>query len=69
MASKNEEEDTLPSGHTMVEMTGEEGKMLIKNYYCYTDGVMRCNPGRWVLPTNFKVTASLIYNFKVMLNG
>lgn len=56
----------LDSGHEATFLEGEELAQQQKDFSGYRKGLVRLNPGRWMLAKNFTKVANDIYNFKVI---
>ena len=57
----------LSNGATIEDVTGSEGKELLRLFAGYKDGVVRVAPTRCLLPTAYKKHAEKYLNFKVRL--
>ena len=56
---------TLPSGHKVEKLEGEELEEQRRDFGGYDYDMIRLHPDKWVLPMPFVKFSSDIYNFKV----
>ncbi|XP_071550992.1 sulfotransferase 1E1-like [Panulirus ornatus] len=54
----------LASGHTAEAMQGEELERQERDFKGYTNGLVRLNPGGWVLPSAYTKFADRLYRFE-----
>ncbi|XP_076035141.1 sulfotransferase 1C2-like isoform X2 [Oratosquilla oratoria] len=54
----------LKSGHTAEPLSDEESARILKDFPGQVDGLVRVQPGGWILPTPYLEIADKIYDFK-----
>ncbi|XP_076035137.1 sulfotransferase 1A1-like isoform X2 [Oratosquilla oratoria] len=54
----------LKSGHTAEPLSDEDSARILKDFPGQVDGLVRVQPGGWILPTPYLEMADKIYDFK-----
>ncbi|XP_076035138.1 sulfotransferase 1A1-like [Oratosquilla oratoria] len=54
----------LKSGHTAEPLSDEDSARILKDFPGQTDGLVRVQPGGWILPTPYLEMANKVYDFK-----